>query len=382
MACDCNDYIKCDNVTAPGPPGATGTSSSKQKYSYTATITNMPFLFTRKIRRTFEFTGTTDIPAPIGYYLAGCAEEGLSQCSSGGVPNYSAFNSEDCVIESNIPYFIDRQKELYIWKNIKETVAWGISSNKMAAFKTKWGISKFHKICIPTSVQGEGVEQFIMSYKGAETILGKKSYNWCPFPCNDMPGGVWGLYGNVVDQSGTIPDTPNVRQILLFPNPPKLGIPLDNDVKHYGFYDYNATEAGFVESSLPHDDGGKDYFYPYWCRSMSPDRLWRETADIRYEVIYSGAKTEPGGSTSPGMNLSGVTSWVSPPPDYFEFPVGNMAISTDGASEVISLVLAFSDRAGGGVVCNEASIGDLFAALEEAGIRLGSYTVFYPGAPR
>jgi hypothetical protein len=52
-----------------------------------------------------------------------------------------------------------------------------------------------------------------------------------------------------------------------------------------GFYDYG-NEPG-SESALNKADGGlKDMFYPEWCRNLSPDSIWQQMADRRYELSW------------------------------------------------------------------------------------------------
>jgi hypothetical protein len=324
----------------------------------------MPFLFTRKVVRTFGITSASTKSTGITHYVSGCPE--TLPCGETEPLTGSITQSENCVIETNVLYYMNRQKEIYLWKSTREEVSWAITSNKFAAFKTKWGMSHHHKICVPNTVVGNGTEKFFLSIQGVAQELASVNYTWNPFPVTDMAGGTWGLYGNVVDYSGTPADTPNVALILLYPLVPKLGIPYDNDVKHYGFYDYNAMDGGFVENSLPRDDGGKDYFYPYWCRTMSFDRLWRETADERYKVIYTKVPYE-----------SGV--YVMDAPEYFEFPFLTVATSADNKKAYVSGILQFSDRAGGsGYVLNITTDLNVFEGLTKAGITLGKFTVINP----
>lgn len=245
----------------------------------------------------------------------------------------------------------------------------------------KWGTSKLHKIIIPTSVRTKGIERFIMVRNGEKIVLAEVSYNYNPFPVSDMQGGNWGLYGNVVNNAA-MPDASDVACILVLPIPPKLAMCQDADCLYYGFYDYNAVEGGFVENSLSKDDGGKDYFYPYWCRSMPADPLWRQVADTRYEVIYTGAKTQAGGSLGTGLNLEGTTEWTPSAPLVYPWPFGSFALDSKERF-IASGILQFGERSGGkGVIYNESSIGDLFEALTKAKVSLrGPYTALHPVTP-
>lgn len=205
---------------------------------------------------------------------------------------------------------------------------------------------------------------------GVQSVLAEVEYQYNPFPVTESGGTTWGLYGNVIVRDAP-PDTADIACILIFPTVPKLAMTFDNDVVHYGFYDYNSVEGGFTENSLPKDDGGKDYFYPYWCRSMPIDSLWRSVADQRYEVIYSKG----------AMNLAGTSSWSPSEPTTHPWPFGSFALDSK-ENFIASCVAQFGERVGKGIVYNESNVGNLFEALTKAGVSTrGPYTALYPVTP-
>jgi len=366
MACDCSKYIDCGD-----PKITVGTADDRAGYTHSynneVKVTNLPYLFTFKVKRAFSVDYGWDRDINISHILKDCASTNY-QCDSTSKATANCTQSEDCTIESNVPYHIDRQREIYVWKNIKEEVKWKADSGgKTAQFKLKFGTGYFHKICIKKSVKAKGTEKFLMSKGGVITTLAEQSYEYNPFPETEGGGATWGLYGNTVQRS-SVPDTPDVSCILLFPTVPKQAIPQDNDVIAYGFYDYNAIEGGFVESSLPKDDGGKDYFYPYWCRGMPHDVIWRATADDRHSIINSAGK----------LILTGTTPWTPPTPTVNELPFGSFCMDNEDAF-VASALLQFGSRLDNkGVVYNQASFGDLFKALTANKITLGSNTKLDP----
>ena len=115
---------------------------------------------------------------------------------------------------------------------------------------------------------------------------------------------------------------------------------------------------------------------------MPSDDLWRATADLRYEAIYTGAKTETGGSVSEGLNLEGTTSWTPSTPTVYPWPIGSLALDSK-EQFIASMVLQFGDHAGGqGIVHNESNISDLFAAIRAGGAPLnGRYSALFPVTP-
>lgn len=366
MACDCDNYINCGDPTTEVP--AVANTSNAYAHSYVNnTLTDDVLKFLIKVNRSFSasYSGYSGLDIQ---YVVKCDD--LLDCGS-AVGSRSSHCSESCSIEVNVPYYWDRYRDIYVWKNIKETLAFDITSSKTAAFKMKFGYGTFYKICIPNTVKTAGTEQFIMQRNGVQTVLAKSEYTYNPFPATEGGGATWGLYGNTITRSGS-PDTADVACILVFPTVPKQAIPLDPDVIYYGFYDYNAIDGGFVETSLPKDDGGKDYFYPYWCRNMPSDAVWRETADARYEAIFNQ-----------NINLAGTNSWTPPNPRTYPWPFGSFALDSK-ENFVASCILQFGEHTGNnGIIYNYASMGDLFDALKKTTVPFTKkFSSVYPVVPK
>jgi hypothetical protein len=77
-----------------------------------------------------------------------------------------------------------------------------------------------------------------------------------------------------------------LQEIIVYPNPPSLGIPNDDDLRFYGFYDYGNMPG--LESGLAIKDGGKDYWYPEWMRRCPfPIPALPSTAQARYDATWN-----------------------------------------------------------------------------------------------
>lgn len=369
MACDCDQYIDCGD--AGMEIGTYDDAAAYQHQVAHAVSLDTPLLFSQRTRRTFSVNHGWDRQVSISHVLTGCNDPPRMACDNALEANASSSCSDHCIRETNVPWYWDQQRGIYVWKSVTEELLFSINSTKTAAFRTKWGTSYFHKICIPTSVKTKGTERFIMVKAGVQSVLAEVAYEYNPFPATEGGGATWGLYGNTIQRSAT-PDTADVACILCFPTVPKQAIPLDNDVIAYGFYDYNAIEGGFIESSLPKDDGGKDYFYPYWCRQMPTDPLWRATADQRYDVIYSAGQ----------MDIHGTLPWYPAEPTTYPLPFGSFALDSRD-NFIASCILQFGEHADNlGMVYNEASMGDLFQALTKAGPAVADrYTALHPVTP-
>lgn len=380
MACDCDSYIDCGDKSLEIASYDDDNEFSHQVSHASASDDVLDFY--QKTERSFSVSHGFDRSISPGYVLTGCSSDGQGTfiCDRSNEAIAHATVNEHCIRESNVPMYWDRHREIYVWKHVREELDFSVTSSKTAQFRMKWGTSKLNKVIIPTSVRVKGTEQFLMVRKGEKVVIAAAEYEYNPFPVNDVQGGNWGLYGNVVNNISS-PDSEDVACILVFPTPPKLAMCQDNDCLYYGFYDYNAVEGGFVENSLSKDDGGKDYFYPYWCRSMPIDPLWRQVADTRYQVIYTGAKTQVGGSLGPGLNLEGVTEWTPSKPLVNPWPFGSFALDSK-ENFIASCVAQFGERVGKGIVYNESNVGNLFEALTKAGVSTrGPYTALYPVTP-
>ena len=373
MPCDCTGYIDCKD-----PKITIGTYDDRAGYVHNfnnvMSVDNLPISTLERTERKFSVDYGWDRDKVPGFIIEGYCSDTIPRqlCGADETAKAHCTLSESVLRETFVPYYLDRQRDIFIYKQTQEKLEFSLDSGgKTAKFRLKFGAGYFHKICIPEGTKTNLTEKFVLVKNGeARTILeGATTYD--PFPL-DGPGGTWGLYGNQISHEAE-PDTPNVRLILLFPNPPKLGIPADNDVIHYGFYDYNATDGGFVETSLPKDDGGKDYFYAYWCRMMQFDQLWRQTADARYDVIYSMGD----------LNLEGTIPWAGIAPQVYPYPFGSFAV--DSKEHFIdSLLLHLSGHFDvKGKIINDSSAGDLYDSIfAKNKITPGAYWDIFPVAPK
>jgi hypothetical protein len=257
-------------------------------------------------------------------------------------------------------------------KTVTETLTFAQAGDQTALFKLKFGVQRFHKACLSAATKVQGSEEFFLYKNGIRTSMIRATYRRSPWP--DSEGGQSYNGNGDVYQTNVTPDTPNVGLILIWPTVPSQALPLDPDVLHYGFYDYNAIGSGFTASDLGPLDGGKDYFYPYWCRHMPFIPEWRLCADMRWNAQSS---------FPPLLKFPASIPWTPDPPDTYFLPFGSFMLdSLDNF--IYSCLLKFSDGCSiSGAIINYASIGDLYTALYTAN-KLpiqGTNNVFYPVAP-
>lgn len=224
--------------------------------------------------------------------------------------------SEDCLRKQTTLLYFDPLYKVMLTKTVAQHFKFSVSSSKMAGFRGKWGTSSHHKYIIHgRDLDGSGTEKFNLYW--CDGGMQSRTLHQSDFTFNPMPEstgqGTWGLYGNIIKK--TCPEAEDdVAMILITPQPQSLAIPIDCDVNEWGFYDYLATEGGFIKTDLPELDGGMDFFYPEWCRNMMHDEIWRAEADSRYSIAWGPL---------PRPEIVPSSEYHCPAPSYSLGPCGN-----------------------------------------------------------
>lgn len=349
----CTDFTDC-GVTATVPTGNINNSGFSQ--SIVNTIGTDTSLYQLKTNRMFSISAgiqtTKNINKLVSY------DGGVFQCGEEGTTSASATIKEDCSIFKRIPYYIDRTNNIYVVKEISEKLNFEVTSNKVAVFRQAYGNMSFNKILIKKGNNVKGSEKFYLIRSGVKSILAETTYEFNPFGITG-PQRIYGLNGAVVEQDNRYgAPEPDVAQVICFPLPPSLGIPLDPDIAAYGFYDYMGLEEGTGGqfSKLTEDDGGQDFFYPAWCRAMETDPTWQETRTRRFELNFPGV-----GIPKPELRKN--VAWRPIDPEVYSFPFGSFAIDKDD-NYIYSSLLEFSPKAKGEIkIIHQSSIGDLKKAI-------------------
>jgi hypothetical protein len=150
--------------------------------------------------------------------------------------------SESYETIDSVIYFLDIVNNIKFFKTTKHTITFNNISNDLAAFREPWGTNYYLKFKIKDAIVNKKIE-YKLIVKDIEETLYSEENSYKPYS-EENP------------------------LILLYPNPPSLVLPLDEDIKNYGFYDYNAGGPGGDWDGLAKEDGGKDYYNPEWCRNL------------------------------------------------------------------------------------------------------------------
>ena len=221
-------------------------------------------------------------------------EGGLFAC---GVPDYSG-NTPHAVNESynctnTVLYFLDMRYNNAICKEVTETVTFSEASSAVAGFKETWGVFYYPKFVITNHTLTTITKYFIV-LNGVTTVLKTTT-------------------------STTLVNGPGNPLILVWPNPPSLGIPWVNcdDIKTYGFYDYQNGIDGPVKVQR---DGGDDFYFTDWMRNVGVAALTVDQADAnnRYFDFYLGD------------GVPGTAAYLNPGVAFDSTPIGSIAQDSAG----------------------------------------------------
>jgi hypothetical protein len=272
--------------------------------------------------------------------------------------------------------FLNLTDKIFVYRKITEKIKFTSTAHpRPARFRERWGMREYIKFVVYKTGDKEaltGTEEFHVVQDGVDEIIHTTTWNRNPFP-EAKPEGSWGFYGHLDFKQNVQTHNPNVRQILLFGNPPRESMPMDlcgiacdPSVNDYGFYDYNENglEGEFLGNALGAKDGGKDYYYPAWLRSMTFNAIMREWADTRWAYTWDH------------VPLPDKSNWVPPEPEVYPWPFGSFVKDRNG--NYIHSAL-FVDSANTGIIYNKCFPADILDKVMSKGQPIhDSNRYFYP----
>ena len=378
LECTCNEAIRCDDLSIELSNGNEKDCSFEHNINtdVSATILGIKYSLTKTTRK-FMVQFASGSLRSVTKAVIGNQYNEPTLCGA-STSSVSGRLTEYVSREDIVPYFLSQQEGVFVYKKITETLSFASSCEKMVPFRTRGGNSYFNKFSVKGSPVVEGSEEFFVVRDGSEYKVGSTTFTYNPFP-ESTGSSTWGLLGNEIKSSVSSGYTrdPSLRMIMVFPNPPSEAIPLgDDELKDFGFYDYNAVSsedpgalAGTI-SKLAREDGGKDMYYPEWCRKMTPDPFWRSAADRRVELRWPGAGAPREKLTNNNINYL-------PEPTSYALPFGSFA--TNHEKEYVDSAL-FLKRDGSYITYNRSSPEGILKNIMAA-VPYSSNFVLYPVVP-
>jgi hypothetical protein len=193
------------------------------------------------------------------------------------IDNWKSRIKEDCTIIKSTIHYLDLRYGVCLYKEVTQKIAFDvIGRTTPTRFKLQFGDYSYHKALMKRQdLIGSIEERWFFIRNGIKTLLSEVVQPWIPY--FQISGGkIW---------SDTFTPDPNVVQGFVFPQPPSVGICIEDEISYYGFYDYGNDGTG--PSALLEADGGcGDYYYPDWCRQMQEDALWKDAAKRRFLMSW------------------------------------------------------------------------------------------------
>lgn len=282
---DCKKLGGCQNlIRQKGPSNLHHTHNTDYEVSLCGI--NIPVIKTNRI---FNATYYSRYSLPLDFTAIVTDFINITNCGEYDTEyKESLVVSEDCSIISSTLHYVDHRYKMVLYKKTTDTIKMFVSSELTAGFKESSGTGVYHMALITEENYGERTErreEWVLSLGGVESVVATYTQKLHPFgPKNDGRS----LIEIDPEYKGLYPDfrpDPEVRKILILDQPPSQAIPYTDYVVRLGFYDYGNLPGG--ESELNKlDGGGKDMFYPEWCRNLQSDPVWRAVADRRYAVTW------------------------------------------------------------------------------------------------
>lgn len=298
MSTPCDDVSKvyCEEQYLPLRVYTRNTSGIEHTKNLTEHLPSLDLVLWSR-ERAFTLHGTETDYKNDGYWLNRVGGTGPVACYDHQVVNDASVSEHYRTIDSSLIY-LDLRTDIRVYKTVTETIDFYCQSAETAAFKTVWGNVYPHKLKVVSAPKTK-----VILYTA---VIGAKTEE---------------LKLRTINSNRHSDTNP---LILIYPNPPSQADPLDADVKKYGFYDYNADSW----DGLAKDDGGKDYYYPEWCRELGVDnsRDYR-LRDARFNVLLTLPQDRTDSTMGESVILPGHT-----------FPTGNCAISREGDTLLSFLV--------------------------------------------
>lgn len=365
-ALPCKDRIQLGELSTEGRAASFDSISHTQNVDQKATILGVQYSL-NNLKRDFRISKDVTGAMPDGYYVQ--TNNGLIKCyTAGTAPSAQGFLKEDIESTTIVPMYLNIQDELFVYKKVHETIKFSPSIMEKVIFRTRGGYQEFMKYVIKKTGDKEhlvGTEEFHIIYKGIDSIVHSSEYDFNPFPETSRQT-TWGFYGGGITHTTNEEYDPSVRQILVYPNPPSLGIPQDFNppsINMYGFYDYGEIEGGFIRNTRAKLDGGFDYWYPEWMRHMTAQPIMKQWADSRFSYIWDHIQPPRG-------------EWTAPAPENYPFPFGSFVQDLKG-NYIHSCI--FTDRNLQHIIYNNSNLNDVFNSILNLGQTLhGGEAVFFP----
>lgn len=199
-----------------------------------------------------------------------------------------AWIQDSCVTQKSTIYFLDERYGVCLYKTISSTISLPRKQSQEVCSYVAYGtVARSSTIIIrPDDYTATSTETWHLVIDGIDTVVATSTLELFPFgePMNSY------AYKDVCEVF-CLPKIPASSHV----EPSSETNTAPAAAGDFGAYEDRYDDPFGTDAQA---DGGTDYFYPEWCRSLPVDQFWAETAANRYSFTMPGITSEPYGTAS------------------------------------------------------------------------------------
>ena len=272
--------------------------------------------------------------------------------------------SEHCDVRKTTIHFLDERYNVCLYKTVHDSINLPQRQNQEVDHYVAYGVLTMSPTIIirPSDYTATTTEEWHLVVDGTDSVIATTTIDLFPFgePMHNT------YYTDVCT-------------VLCFPKIPassSVAPSSPDNPTNAAAGDFGSYEDGYddVYGAQAQADGGTDYFYPGWCRSLQEDPFWASVAGSRYNFTAPGASYPQAGTTP-----------YTPPEVVVEpIPIGSFARHPMLNDMYQFLITKFN---GSHIVVSSTDINakideQLALAKDDSGISLGlathDTTLYYP----
>lgn len=197
-----------------------------------------------------------------------------------------AWIQDSCVTQKSTIYFLDERYGVCLYKTVSSTINLPRKQSQEVSHYIAYGTTARSATIIirPEDYTATSTETWHLVIDGIDTVVATSTLELFPF-------------GEPMD-SYAYEDVCEVFCLPKIPASSHVEPSSETNTAPAAAGDFGAYEDRYDDpfGTDAQADGGTDYFYPEWCRSLPVDQFWAETAVNRYSFTMPGITSDPAGT--------------------------------------------------------------------------------------
>lgn len=197
-----------------------------------------------------------------------------------------AWIQDSCVTQKSTIYFLDERYGVCLYKTVSSTINLPRKQSQEVSHYIAYGATARSATIIirPEDYTASSTEKWHLVIDGIDAVVAESTLELFPF-------------GEPMD-SYAYEDVCEVFCLPKIPASSHVEPSSETNTAPAAAGDFGAYEDRYDDpfGTDAQADGGTDYFYPEWCRSLPVDQFWAETAANRYSFTMPGITSDPAGT--------------------------------------------------------------------------------------